>query len=413
VTHRAHRGLAAISLAVAALGPMSAQAEARLAGSRPGLATEEGGLWDLFDKAEQHVKSTAELNTDPALNAYVHDVACKVAAEYCADLRIYVLDRAAFNAAAGANGYTEVWSGLLLRTTSEAELAFALGHETTHFIDNHSFERQRTTRRNANIALGAQVVVAVAGAVAAGQATTAQEYQSTIDATRNTMNLIYLNSIIATLRFTREQESQADEEGLRRTSRAGYDPAVAGRVWQAVAEETAASDFERVRKSVGRANIFADHPLEATRLAALAKEAQALPKGGEVGRARHRAAIRPHLSVWLADDLRRRDSGETLQIIDRLAADGEDLGVLNFYRGEAYRQRQHGDDMAKARDAYLKASAYPDAPVAVWRELGDLRRKDKDPAGARTAYETYLLKAPEAEDAWIVRDALSGLEKGT
>ena len=99
-------------------------------------------------------------------------------------------------------------------------------------------------------------------------------------------------------------------------------------------------------------------------------------------------------------------------MIDRLAAGGEDLGVLNYYRGEAYRLRRGDGDLVKARDAYLAAAAHPDAPLAVWRELGDIRRREGDVVGARTAYESYLAKAPQAEDAWMVQDSLSSLDNG-
>ena len=119
------------------------------------------------------------------------------------------------------------------------------------------------------------------------------------------------------------------------------------------------------------------------------------------------------LAAWLRDDLRRRDFGGTLVVIERLAVDGEDLGVLNYYRGEAYRMRRGEGDLARARDAYLASTAQPDAPAAVWRELGDIRRRDGDIVGAKAAYETYLAKAPQAEDAWLVQDGLSNLGNGT
>ncbi len=390
---RAALALAALALVTADLAPAASLAQSRPVGLRPLTTTDEGGLWDLFDKAEQQVRASGELDTDPALNAYVRDVMCKVAADYCQDIRVYVLDRPFLNAQVGANGYAEVWSGLLLRASNEAQLAFVLGHETSHFAENHSVKRMRTQRNNTNVAM-----ILSLGAAAAGV---------------NLVNLVYLGSVAATLSYGREEESEADDLGLKRAAKAGYDPAAAVTIWQAVTNEVAVSDFDKVRKSDAHGSIFADHPLTHERVAALAAELKTLPAGGEVGQARHRAAIRPHLAAWLTDDLRRRDFGETLQIIDRLAADDEDLGVLNFYRGEAYRQRHRDDDLPRAKDAYLKATAYPDAPFGAWRELGDLRKRDNDPAGARVAYETYLLKAPEAEDAWIVRDALANLEKGS
>jgi hypothetical protein len=114
----------------------------------------------------------------------------------------------------------------------------------------------------------------------------------------------------------------------------------------------------------------------------------------------------------LKDDLRRRDFGQTLHILARLEAAEEDLGVINFYRGEAYRLRREPEDFARAEAAYLAASQHADAPVAVWRELGDLRRRRQSVDEALVAYETYLTLAPSADDAWLVQDAMTSLKKG-
>lgn len=408
----AHAKLApALGLAVLlSAGP--AGAEPRPAGLRPDPTSVEGGLWGLFDKAEQQAKAKAELNADSALNAYVRAVGCKVAEEHCADLRIYVMDRPFFNASMAPNGYSEVWSGLLLRVEDEAQLAFVLGHEFSHFAENHSIEAHQAQKSRANAALALSVGIAVLGAAAAYSAGTPQDAQTIIDATGNLIDVVYLGMIASYFAFSREHESEADRLGLGRISEIGYSAEAGAGIWRAMQAEAAVSDFPRVRKSEGKASIFNSHPLSAARVSALSAQAQTLPKGGESGRARHRAAIRPHLARWLRDDLRRRDFGQTLHLLDRLARDGEDLGVINFYRGEGYRLRRGDGDLARAREAYLAAVAHADAPPAAWRELGDIRRRDKDAAGARAAYEGYLAKAPQAEDAWLVKDALNSLGGG-
>jgi len=403
---------AVLALAAAAslcCAPAFAQ---RLAGARPTLATDEGGLWDSADKAEQQVKTSAELNTDPALNAYVREVTCKVAKTYCSDIRIYVLDRPFFNASMAPNGYAEVWSGTLLRAADEAELAFVLGHEVSHFEQNHSLESFRTAKARANAMMVVSVGLAMAGAAASAGASTAQGAQTIADATRGVIGVVYLAGIASLFGYSRENELEADRLGLRRADAAGYVPSAARDTWSGRVAETKASDFKRVRESGARTNIFASHPVDQERLTALEVELKGLPAGGEAGRARHRAAIRPHLAAWLRDDLRRRDFGQTLSIIARLSADGEDAGVLQFYRGETYRLRRGEGDQALARDAYVAAVAQADAPVAAWRELGDIRRKEGDAAGARAAYQAYLAKASNAEDAWLVQDNLNSLPEG-
>lgn len=408
------RSTSPLALVLAAsLAASPAAAEPRPVGLRPDPTSVEAGLWGLSDRAEQHVRQSAELNTNPALNAYVREVACKVAVEYCADLRVYVLDRPFVNATMAPNGYTEVWSGLLLRATDEAEFAYVLSHEVGHFAENHSLERQMAMKSRANVALAVSVGIAVLGVAAATGSTSQVDAQNVLDATGNLIDAVYLGTMASLFKFTREQESEADQLGIRRSSAAGYAASSAADMWLGIIAETTASDFERVRKSDARLGVFSTHPLSAARAEALQKTAATLPAAGEHGRARHRAAIRPHLGAWLRDDLRRRDFGQTLYILDRLARDGEDLGVLNFYRGEAYRLRRGEGDLAKARQAYALAATFPDAPVAAWRELGDLARRDDDRPAARAAYEAYLAKASGADDAWMVREALDGLGEKT
>lgn len=401
-----------VALAALALGA-PATAQERAAGLRPNVDTAEAGLWAVMDKAEAEAKTRSDLNTDPALNAYVKDVMCKVAAAYCTELRVYVMNRPFMNASMAPNGFSEVWSGLLLRAADEAELAYVLGHEVSHFAENHTIEAHKAQKTRANVAMAAKVVVAVAGAASAASATTASEAQSIMNATNNTMDLIYLAELASYFRFSREQEAEADLLGQRKTGEAGYDAAAAAQSWRGLIAETKGSDFKRVRESVTHSSVFDSHPVSADRIAALDAQAKILKPGGDRGRERHRAAIRPFLSSWLRDDLRKRDFGQTLVIIDRLAAGGEDLGVLGYYRGEAYRMRRGEGDLVRAREAYQAASGQPDAPAATWRELGDILRRDGDRAAAKTAYETYLAKAPKAEDAWMVQDSLSSLERSS
>jgi hypothetical protein len=123
----------------------------------------------------------------------------------------------------------------------------------------------------------------------------------------------------------------------------------------------------------------------------------------------YRAHIRPHLPAWLKDDLRRRDYGQSLQLIERLEGAGEDLGVLEFYRGEALRQRRHDGDPPLSLAAYKAAVGHPDAPSAAWRELGDAAKKAGDTAAARQAFQDYLTHAPEAQDRWLVEASLKSM----
>ena len=357
--------------------------------TRPDLSTDEGGLWDLLDRAETDTRNSAELDKDPVLNAYVQKVVCKVADEYCADLRVYVLDRPYLNATTAPNGYVEVWSGLLLRAETESELAFVLGHEITHFAENHSIEQWRKARAQANVAMLASIVSGPLGLLAA------------------------LGAAASISAYSRDDERQADQEGLDRAAKAGYDPGGGAAMWTWVIAEAKASDFKKVRESPARASIFNTHPIDDERIATLKALAKDRPQGEGTDKAAYRAVIRPHLSAWLRDELRRRDYGESLYLLDRLAAEGTDLGVLNFFKGEAYRLRRGAGDEPLAIAAYEAAAKEGDVPPEAFRELGNLHVRSGDKARAKAAFESYLSKAPQAQDRWLVEASLKTLGEGT
>ena len=145
--------------------PVTTQATADM---RPAPGSDEAELWYAMERAETELKRSPLLVRDPALNAYVRDVACKVAADQCGNIRVYIVDVPQFNASMAPNGMLVLWSGALLRMRDEAELAFVLGHETGHFSARHSL-RQWRKLKTASAWLGAFQIVAYgagAGAVA-------------------------------------------------------------------------------------------------------------------------------------------------------------------------------------------------------------------------------------------------------
>jgi len=404
--------LAGLSLghgAHAAAGPHTL----RLPGQLPASRTDEASLWTIMDGAEQVAKASPDRIKDPGLNGYVQSLTCRLAPEYCKELRVYVMQRAAYNASAAANGYIELWSGLLLRADSEDELGFVLGHEITHYAENHAIETQRTVKLRSNVKFALSLAVNWTGQSVAANAGSVQAANDSVHAASAINELLYLGNIAAYLQYSRANETEADQAGLERARLAGLDPRSAAKVWRNLIEENQASDFPaRRRESVG-SSIFSTHPINSARMLVLTQAAQAAdaitPEQAQERRRAYRRQIRPFLSAWLADDLRRRDYGQTLLVIDRLSSLGEDLGVLNFYRGEALRQRRAEGDLAKARTAYQAATLYGDAPSIAWRNLGDLALRDGETSTAHSAYQTYLSRAPTAQDRWIIDAAVKAM----
>ena len=110
-------------------------------GERPGLETTEAGLWMLMDKMEERLKTSGRVVEDDALDAYMRDIVCRLEPAHCPHIRIYVVDVPYFNANMAPNGMMQVWTGLLVRTENEAQLAFVLGHELAHYVRRHSLQR--------------------------------------------------------------------------------------------------------------------------------------------------------------------------------------------------------------------------------------------------------------------------------
>ena len=419
--------LASVALPALSLPAMAQEAQAanldrdmpeRIPGAQPDPKSLEGGIWADAAKAERQAKTSGERDTDPALEAYVSGVEAKVAGPFAGDIRMYVMDRPFFNASVSPNGYGEVWSGLLLRCETEDELAFVLGHETGHFRHSHGLKRYQEVKTGTNTAMVAMLVIGVAAAASAPAGT----YRPSGNYSGAVVDLTYLCTIAVLIGYSRDTEAQADAYGLIYENKAGYFTGSGAALWSRMIEETQASDYEKVRRLPTRTNVFGSHPLESERITQLNALDRQLHGGtlatrgtaeAKAARAAYRAHVRPYLGRWLKDDLRRQDYGQTLYLIDHLSADGEDAGLLNFYRGEALRLRGHTDDLPQALAAYKAALKSPDAPVETWRQLGDVYRHTGQTAEAQDAYRAYLAAAPTAGDAWMIRDEIDTIAKTT
>jgi predicted Zn-dependent protease len=110
------------------------------------------------------------------------------------------------NAFALPGGQIFITRALLDRLDNEAELAGVLGHETGHVIWRHSAQQLEKGQLGQTIATG----------VAVGASSDRNGYAEAAAAEM-------ANSMLQ-LRYSRDDESQADEYGMRYMSQAGYDP---------------------------------------------------------------------------------------------------------------------------------------------------------------------------------------------
>lgn len=125
------------------------------------------------------------------------------------------------NAFCMPGGKIVVYEGLLPVTQNEASLAIVLGHEIAHAVAKHSAE-QMTKSSNSSTLI--QLGGAIASAMGVGQAAT--ELGTAVA----TQGLSLLS-----LKYSRDNESEADYMGLVFAALAGYDPQVAISFWQRMA----------------------------------------------------------------------------------------------------------------------------------------------------------------------------------
>ncbi|MGF1641654.1 MAG: M48 family metalloprotease [Rhodospirillales bacterium] len=363
--------------------PGSAYRQAELApATRPALATDEAGLWMVMDDAERRLQTAGNLVRDPALNAYVRDVTCRVAGPYCADIRVYILRVPDFNAAMAPNGAMTLWTGLLLRSRNEAQLATIIGHEIGHYLARHSVKRWRDARSKTDflaffgIATGAAGVGWVADLAAVGV-------------------------IAGMFAYSRDNEREADDLGLKVMADAGYDPREAPTVWRHLVREQAADPDARTRSV-----FFATHPAAEERLDTLAAGAARLAAGGvrgEAGRDAYEAAMLPHRAAFLRDELDVRRFERLDALLTMLLEDPTNEGELLYYRGEFYRLRNRDGDLDNALAAYRAAESHDGPPPELFRSAGLVHARKGERDLARAAFSRYLALKPDAEDRELIR----------
>src|SRR5688572_21739129 len=216
--------------------------------------------------AQQHPKIVEEFGgeIEGARGEYFRSVGRKVAAHTNISgggnaFRITTLNSPVMNAFAVPGGYLYITRQLVGLMNDEAELASVLGHEAGHIAARHSSERQRTGILSQ---LGAILVGVVTGSGALSQLA-GQVSQGIF------------------LKYSRSQEYEADDLGVRYISAAGYDPMASpsflASLGAATSLETrvAGRNDERQTPSWART-----HPLSADRVRRATQKAQATRRAG-------------------------------------------------------------------------------------------------------------------------------------
>src|SRR5437867_2499876 len=205
----------------------------------------------IGQQSDPQVREEYGVIENVALQAYVQSLGRKlVAVSHRPNLEWHftVVDSPVVNAFAIPGGYVYLTRGILAYLGNEAELAGVMGHEIGHVTARHSV-RQMTREQLAQIGLGVGSVLSP----------TFGQFG----------NLAESSAGLLFLRFSRDDEREADRLGVEYAARAAYDPREVSNFFDVLGRLSAAGD----RKTIpGWLSTHPDPPQRVQATRALAQE---------------------------------------------------------------------------------------------------------------------------------------------
>jgi predicted Zn-dependent protease len=185
--------------------------------------------------------------------------------------RVTILNSPIVNAFALPSGDIFVTRGLIALANDTSEIAAVMAHEIAHITARHAAKRAELVK---TAALFSRVSSDVLGRPEQGQEEEA----------RARLSLAH---------FSREQEFEADQIGIKDIAAAGYDPYAASRFLASLGRSTAMRAALLGESTSARPDIMSTHPSTPERVAQALAEAKRLgpPGAGETGRDAYLAAI--------------------------------------------------------------------------------------------------------------------------
>ncbi len=173
----------------------------------------------MGEKFSLQIKKHFYLVDDPYVTDFVQDVVERLAKKLPPQpfaFRSRVIVNPSLNAFAIAGGHMYIFTGLLLQAEHEAQIAAILAHEMGHVIHRHIAKR---LEQGATLNLAALLGV-LAGAVIGGEGGNAFIFGSLAGAKSSMLS------------YSRDNEREADQVGLRLLTKSGYPPQAMVRIFE-------------------------------------------------------------------------------------------------------------------------------------------------------------------------------------
>jgi predicted Zn-dependent protease len=169
---------------------------------------------------------------------------------------VTLLNSSVDNAFAIPGGYVYVTRQLVSLMNNEAELAGVLGHEIGHVAARHQAKRQQAAQRNSILSVLGQVVGGLLGGSVGSLLSQG----------------VQASAQLLTLKYSRSQETEADNLGIRYLRGAGYDPHAMATVLASLAAQNAL-DAQIQGRDASIPQWASTHPDPASRVQAALRQA--------------------------------------------------------------------------------------------------------------------------------------------
>jgi predicted Zn-dependent protease len=307
------------------LQPPAAGSDLPDLGSPAELSLSQTDEYRLGAMVARELREQNALLEDPEVSEYIQSVGQRLASQSAMGGEFFhylVVKDLSINSFAVSGGYVFMFTGLILVSSTESELAAVMAHETAH-ITQHHIARQFRNQSQQSMTTAAAILAAILlGAIGGGQAA-----EGGIAAAEGIAAQQQIN-------FTRDNEAEADRVGIGYLAGAGYDP------------NSMANMFETLSRHEGLTETYIpamliDHPVNTDRIAeARSRAAQFPPRKGKDSQSF--ALIRERVRVLTA-------TGDVnlAQVYEQKIARGDDNLQNRYGEAVALMNGNHADEAVK------------------------------------------------------------------
>lgn len=316
-------------------------------------------------------RSRVPTSSDPLLNDYIEQLLRRLAMSSELEdrrLSIVVVENPSMNAFAVPGGVIGVHTGLFLYAESEGQLSSVLAHELAHLSQRHFARGVQQQQANSMGLMAAQLASLVLMATAGGEAGMAALSASRAMALDNQ------------LRFSRQNEQEADRVGIQTMVAAGMDPYEVPEMFERMLHST--------RFSRRPPEFLLTHPITEKRIS------DSLNRAQKYKRKQHLVSTDFHL---MRARIRLNNEESPQKAMKRFTGEinGDTLSMDASHYGLALAQSRSGmtDDARKTLQKLLDKDPENIAYIVAQAEIESTARNyDK----ALTALKTRLKKSPNS-----------------